>query len=246
MRGITGPLEVFEGNKGFMEAIAGPFEIDWATRGPGAGHPHRSSRSTTPRSTRSRPSKAILELQQEHGIRAERRRARSRSRSSTWPTTSSAAARKATRRSSHTKEEADHSLPYMVAVALLDGQVMPEQYRPERIAPPGRPGAAAAGCASGPRGAQPALSRRDALPADGHAARRPRAQHGEDRLRRLPHAADALGHGVCRSSSASAGPYAERGPARRSSDAVARPGGDPQVTRPDASLLRERGAARTE
>ena len=30
MRGVTGPREVFEGNKGFMEAIAGPFEIDWA------------------------------------------------------------------------------------------------------------------------------------------------------------------------------------------------------------------------
>ena len=29
MRGITGPLEVFEGNKGFMDAIAGPFELDW-------------------------------------------------------------------------------------------------------------------------------------------------------------------------------------------------------------------------
>src|SRR5205085_7190864 len=31
------------------------------------------------------------------------------------------------------KEEADHSLPYMVAVAILDGQVMPEQYELERI-----------------------------------------------------------------------------------------------------------------
>ena len=30
MRGITGPLEVFEGNKGFMEAIAGSFAIDWS------------------------------------------------------------------------------------------------------------------------------------------------------------------------------------------------------------------------
>src|SRR5207248_267995 len=29
MRGITGPLEVFEGNKGLMDAITGPFEIDW-------------------------------------------------------------------------------------------------------------------------------------------------------------------------------------------------------------------------
>ncbi|HLS07875.1 MmgE/PrpD family protein, partial [Lentibacillus sp.] len=31
------------------------------------------------------------------------------------------------------KEEADHSLPYMLAAAYLDGQVMPEQYEPERI-----------------------------------------------------------------------------------------------------------------
>ena len=30
MRGITGPLAVFEGNKGFMESIAGPFQIDWS------------------------------------------------------------------------------------------------------------------------------------------------------------------------------------------------------------------------
>src|SRR5512135_39825 len=30
MRGITGPHEVFEGNKGFMDAIAGHFSIDWS------------------------------------------------------------------------------------------------------------------------------------------------------------------------------------------------------------------------
>jgi len=32
-----------------------------------------------------------------------------------------------------TKEEADHSLPYMLAVALIDGQVQPEQYASDRI-----------------------------------------------------------------------------------------------------------------
>ena len=31
------------------------------------------------------------------------------------------------------KEQADHSLHYMVAVAILDGNVMPEQYEDERI-----------------------------------------------------------------------------------------------------------------
>src|SRR5699024_7624931 len=29
-RGITGPTEVFEGNKGFKESIAGDFELDWS------------------------------------------------------------------------------------------------------------------------------------------------------------------------------------------------------------------------
>jgi 2-methylcitrate dehydratase len=34
----------------------------------------------------------------------------------------------------HTKEDADHSLPYLLAVALLDGDVQPAQLNPERIA----------------------------------------------------------------------------------------------------------------
>ena len=32
-----------------------------------------------------------------------------------------------------TKEQADHSLPYLLAVAMLDGDVMPAQFQPERI-----------------------------------------------------------------------------------------------------------------
>lgn len=35
-----------------------------------------------------------------------------------------------------TKEQADHSLPYLVAVALLDGEVTPRQFLPERIRRP--------------------------------------------------------------------------------------------------------------
>src|SRR5436305_6008280 len=31
------------------------------------------------------------------------------------------------------KEQADHSLPYLVAVALLDGEVTPRQFTAERI-----------------------------------------------------------------------------------------------------------------
>ena len=35
-----------------------------------------------------------------------------------------------------TKEQADHSLPYLLAVALLDHDVMPAQFTPERIIKP--------------------------------------------------------------------------------------------------------------
>src|SRR6202046_4472424 len=36
----------------------------------------------------------------------------------------------------HTKEDADHSLPYLLAVALLDGDVQPAQLEPSRIPKP--------------------------------------------------------------------------------------------------------------
>jgi 2-methylcitrate dehydratase len=32
-----------------------------------------------------------------------------------------------------TKEDADHSLPYMIAAILLDGELLPRQYAPDRI-----------------------------------------------------------------------------------------------------------------
>jgi 2-methylcitrate dehydratase len=35
-----------------------------------------------------------------------------------------------------TKEQADHNLPYLLAVALLDGDVMPAQFKPDRIVRP--------------------------------------------------------------------------------------------------------------
>jgi 2-methylcitrate dehydratase len=40
------------------------------------------------------------------------------------------------RKEVYSKEQADHSLPYVIAVALLDGQVYPEQLTPERINQP--------------------------------------------------------------------------------------------------------------
>jgi len=130
--GITAPLDVFEGVDGFMQDIAGKFSIDWTREGldvvsktslkPYDGEYHGQSAIA-----------AALDLRREPGFQA-------------------AAIRQVdieifqvaydiigggidgNKYTVHTKEEADHSLPYMVAVALLDGQVTEAQYTPARIA----------------------------------------------------------------------------------------------------------------
>lgn len=129
--GITGPLEVFEGNKGFMEAIAGRFEIDWATE-----DLERVTRVILKKYNAEIHSQSaingVLELKKEHsfaGVDVER----------VEIDTFDVAHRiigggeEGDKTVVHTKEQADHSLQYMVAVAILDGTLMPEQYCPERI-----------------------------------------------------------------------------------------------------------------
>ncbi len=132
MRGITGPLEVFEGNKGFMEAVSGPFVITW-------------SREDLERVTSTIIKKynaevhsqsaieGILEMKEKHGFKPE-------DILGVELETFNVAfniiggGEEGIKTVVRTKEEADHSLPYILAAAILDGTVMPEQYSPERIA----------------------------------------------------------------------------------------------------------------
>lgn len=129
--GITGPGEVFEGNKGFMDAIAGHFELDWLKE-----DLERVTHTIVKKYNAELHSQStiegVLELKKDHqftgddihgididifdvayniiggGDEGEKFTVR-------------------------TKEEADHSLPYLVAAAILDGRVMPPQFLPERI-----------------------------------------------------------------------------------------------------------------
>ena len=132
MRGITGPLEVFEGNKGFMDAIAGQFEIDWARE-----DLERVTRTIIKKHNAEIHSQSatqgLLELQAEHDFAA------GDVESIDVEIFDVAfniigGGEEGAKTEVRTKEEADHSLNYIVAVALLDGQVMPEQYLPDRIA----------------------------------------------------------------------------------------------------------------
>lgn len=130
MHGITGPQEVFEGDKGF-KALTGPFEIDWSQE-----DLERVNRTIVKKYNAEIHSQSsiegALELQTKHGFKG----------------TDVASVdidifdvayhiigggEEGDKTIVRSKEEADHSLQYMIAVALLDGNVLPDQYRQDRI-----------------------------------------------------------------------------------------------------------------
>jgi 2-methylcitrate dehydratase len=130
-RGMTGPLQVFEGNKGFMDSIAGPFEIDWESE-----DIERVRRTFLKRYNAEIHSQsaleAILELREAHGLNpGEVERVDLDTFQVAYDIIGGG--EEGAKKQVRTKEQADHSLPYLLAVALLDGQVMPEQFTPERI-----------------------------------------------------------------------------------------------------------------
>ena len=133
-RGITGPLEVFEGKKGFMESISGPFQIDWESE-----NLERVGRTFLKRYNAEIHSQsaleAILELREAHELTPGNVE---RVDLDTFQVAYDiiGGGEEGAKKEIRTKEQADHSLPYLLAVALLDGQVMPEQFAPERIVRP--------------------------------------------------------------------------------------------------------------
>jgi 2-methylcitrate dehydratase len=129
--GITGPREVFEGNKGFMDSIAGGFAIDWEKE-----DLERVTDTIIKRFNAEIHSQSsiegLLELRDRENIEPENIKA---IRLTTFDVAYNiiGGGEEGGKKLIRYKEEADHSLPYMLAAAYLDGQVMPEQYEPERI-----------------------------------------------------------------------------------------------------------------
>jgi 2-methylcitrate dehydratase len=132
--GVTGPREVFEGNKGFMDSIAGRFEIDWEREDLEKVRDTSLKRFNAEVHAQSTV-EALLELRAEHDFRPEDiERVELRVFQVALDIIGGGA--EGAKKHVRTKEEADHSLPYMAAVALLDGQLLPEQYTAVRIARP--------------------------------------------------------------------------------------------------------------
>jgi 2-methylcitrate dehydratase len=129
--GITGPEAVFEGNKGFMQSIAGHFEIDWANEDLERVRLTILKKHNAEIHAESAID-AALDIRDHPGFAAGAVRA---VRLKTFAVAHQiiGGGEEGDKRIVRTKEEADHSLPYMVAVAFLDGEVQPAQYSPERI-----------------------------------------------------------------------------------------------------------------
>jgi 2-methylcitrate dehydratase len=129
--GITGPREVFEGNKGFIETISGPFTIDWAHENLELVTQTILKRYNAEIHSQS-ALEGILQLRERHHLRPE---------DIDWVRVEIfdvayhiiGGGEEGDKRLVRTKEEADHSLPYLLAVALLDGEVSPKQYAPKYI-----------------------------------------------------------------------------------------------------------------
>ena len=117
-----------------MDSIAGRFEIDWEHE-----DLERVGRTFLKRYNAEIHSQsaleALLELRQAHALDAA---AVERIELETFQVAYDiiGGGEEGGKKEISTKEEADHSLPYLLAVALLDGQVLPEQFAPERVVRP--------------------------------------------------------------------------------------------------------------
>lgn len=129
-RGITGPAEVFEGSKGFMHTISGDFDVPWADEAVDRVHATIIKKYNAEGHAQS-VVEAVLELREEHSISISQLDHIEVDVFDAAYEIIAAGAGDKTRVS--TKEEADHSLVYLVAVAFIDGEVTPAQFAPGRI-----------------------------------------------------------------------------------------------------------------
>jgi len=127
-RGITGPAEVFEGNKGFKDAIAGPFTIDWERE-----DLERVTRTMVKRFNAETHAQSAIEGVLELHVRPEEIERIEVEIFDVAYHIIGGGEEGEKKADVRTKEQPDHSLPYMIAAAILDGELLPGQYLPERI-----------------------------------------------------------------------------------------------------------------
>ena len=132
MRGITGPLNLMEGPQGWEEVVGERVMIDWSKE-PLDRLLHSSIKRYNAEGHTQSALECLIGLRDQYGIRPDdvERVEIDAFKQVHNIVGGGAAGDRATVRS---KEQGDHSLPYLCAVALLDGDVWPEQFADDRVA----------------------------------------------------------------------------------------------------------------
>ena len=134
--GMTGPAPIFEGEKGFEKLVSGPlddFELPTAHEAHDNFMILRTSIKFWPAEYHSQSAiEAALKLRAQIKDVAEIESVLIESHGAAVDIIGS----EPEKWHPTTRETADHSLPYLVAVALFDGEVTPRQFTPERLADP--------------------------------------------------------------------------------------------------------------
>jgi 2-methylcitrate dehydratase len=133
--GITGPSPIFEGEAGFFKQVSGPLDIDTANFGGRAKRfrIHDCFIKSYPAQAQTQTAiPAAAKLAQAVGDLSRIRAIEVRSTHLGWLMAGSMPERWAPK----TSETADHSLPYIVARAMLDGTITTASYAPESLRDP--------------------------------------------------------------------------------------------------------------
>jgi 2-methylcitrate dehydratase len=130
-RGITGPRVVFEGPKGFMEALEADFEIRWEAESLDV-LPRTLVKKFNAEVHSQSTLEAVVDLRSAHSIDPA---AVAEIDVRVFRTAYDIIGGGEFGPKGHAryKESADHDLTYLAAVALIDGEVYPEQHAPQRI-----------------------------------------------------------------------------------------------------------------
>ncbi len=133
-KGYTGPEHVLDGKEGLTHCLGPDWKLEVLTEGLGEGWriTQCGMKFFPTEALTHAPISAVLDLVRDHDLKpdeVEKIHIRSLARAADILADPS-------KYDPHSKETADHSLPYVIAAALVDRQVTPLQFTPEKIEDP--------------------------------------------------------------------------------------------------------------